>query len=186
MPKTDFMTSISQWTLWRQDDNGSSAIISKHLAKSDAESKLAELESRGHKQHYWIEPDNDPATPPINLVVIRSKDIDASKAFYEMIGLNFTRHKHGVGAEHYACESPSGVFEIYPELNESSAGARIGFSVHSADDSVSRLKDGGYDIIGEPKDSPWGRRAIARDPDGHSVEITSPTKSARILKPATE
>ena len=64
----------------------------------------------------------------MNLVVIRSKDMDASKAFYEKLGLNFQLHQHGGGAEHYACEWPSFVFEIYPDNDTPSAGARVGFS----------------------------------------------------------
>ncbi|MEN9020281.1 MAG: hypothetical protein ABF370_07220 [Verrucomicrobiales bacterium] len=46
------MSEATTWTLWRQDDNGSSAVIARRLEKSVAESRLAELEPRGHKQHY--------------------------------------------------------------------------------------------------------------------------------------
>lgn len=51
------MTDNSRWTLWRQDDNGSSAVIATSLTKEAAKARMAELEARGHKQHYWIEED---------------------------------------------------------------------------------------------------------------------------------
>ena len=166
------MTTDAKWTLWRQDDNGSSVIIERHLEKVDADSRLSELEARGHKQHYWIERELVDESPRVNLVVIRSQDIGASKTFYEHLGLTFRRHKHGMGAEHYACELPSLVFEIYPDSGVTSSGARVGFSVPELDSTVDALRDAGFRIIAEPKDSPWGRRAVVRDPDGHSVELT--------------
>ncbi|MFN0127661.1 MAG: VOC family protein [Verrucomicrobiales bacterium] len=171
------MIADVKWSLWRQDDNGSSVIIEQHLDKVDADSRLSELEARGHKQHYWIEPEPFHPSPSLNLVVIRARDIDASKTFYEHFGLTFRRHKHGKGPEHYACESPSCVFEIYPESGLSSSGARIGFSVSEVDSTVEALRGAGEVIITEPTDSPWGRRAVIRDPDGHSVELTEPLRA---------
>lgn len=167
------MTTDIKWTLWRQDDNGSSTIIERHLEKHDAVSRLRKLEERGHKQHYWIERENLDKSARINLVVIRSQDIEASKTFYEQIGLTFQRHKHGNGAEHYASESSSFVFEIYPDDGTSSSGARIGFSVPDVDSIIETLRATGIEIVVEPKDSPWGRRAVVRDPDEHSVELTT-------------
>ena len=167
------MTTDAKWTLWRQDDNGSSAIIERHLERGDADSRLRELEERGHKQHYWIEREDSDGSPRMNLVVIRSQDIEASKTFYEQIGLTFQRHKHGKGAEHYASESPAFAFEIYPDSGTASSGARVGFSVSDVDSAVEALREAGIEVVAEPKDSPWGRRAVVRDPDGHCVELTA-------------
>src|SRR4051812_27334640 len=50
----------------------------------------------------------------LNLLVIRSPDIDRSARFYELLGLSFTKHAHGTGPVHYAGELGSAVFEIYP------------------------------------------------------------------------
>ncbi|MDA7907947.1 VOC family protein [Akkermansiaceae bacterium] len=167
------MTTDVKWTLWRQDDYGSCAIIERHLKKSVADSRLRELEERGHKQHYWIERENFDGSPRMNLVVIRSQDVEASKSFYEKIGLTFERHMHGKGAEHYASESSAFVFEIYPDSGTPSSGARVGFSVSDVDSTIEALRETGIEIVAEPKDSPWGRRAVVRDPDGHSVELTA-------------
>ena len=50
----------------------------------------------------------------LNLVVIRAEDIDRAAAFYGLLGLEFQKHRHGSGPEHYASEERGIVFEIYP------------------------------------------------------------------------
>lgn len=49
-----------------------------------------------------------------NLLVLRCKDIEKSKAFYEKLSLVFEREKHGKGDEHYASVFDEMVFELYP------------------------------------------------------------------------
>ncbi len=110
----------------------------------------------------------------INLVVIRTADMERSAQFYQLLGLNFVKHRHGKGAEHYASETGPVVFEIYPNQGEagSNSSLRIGFQVASVDEVVVALQDAGVAIISPPKDSPWGRRAVVGDPDGYRVELT--------------
>ena len=80
-----------------------------------------------------------PAT--INLVVIRSKDIDRAKLFYENLGLQFTKHQHGKGSEHFASTIGNVVFEIYPlrDSDHPTTSVRLGFSVESCDDATRKL-----------------------------------------------
>ena len=120
---------------------------------------------------YWIEEERKGSRPALNLVVIRSEDIDISREFYELLGLRFERHKHGEGSEHFAAEEDGMVFEIYPLAGEASAGARLGFQVSDVDGLVAALDEAGHPVVSRPKDSPWGRRAVLKDPDGHSVEL---------------
>jgi len=110
----------------------------------------------------------------INLIVIRSADIDRSADLYSLLGLEFTKHSHGSGPQHYAAEMGSLVFEIYPVQKESetSTGARIGFRVEDVDAAALRLQESGARLVSSPKDSPWGRRAVLADLDGHKIEIT--------------
>ena len=49
----------------------------------------------------------------LNLVAIRSANIDRAAEFYENLGLEFEKHRHGNGPEHYSCECHEVVFEIY-------------------------------------------------------------------------
>ena len=109
----------------------------------------------------------------LNLVVLRSPDIARASAFYTRLGLHFTLHRHGKGAEHFAAELPGGVFEIYTQTADSlsTLGTRIGFAVPSVDAVISALAEYPQAIISAPKDSEWGRRAVVADPDGHRVEL---------------
>ena len=116
------------------------------------------------------------ARPPnLNLVVLRSVDIDRAAQFYQRMGLSFTRHAHGSGPEHYSSEVNGIVFEIYPltPKSEPTTSTRIGFSVDSVDEIVPMLSQLGAKVVVAPTDSEWGRRAVVKDLDGHSVELTT-------------
>ena len=108
-----------------------------------------------------------------NLLVIRSPDIHRAVDFYKSMGMNFVLHSHGKGPEHYAAELPGFVFEIYPEAKHSAptTGARIGFRVAELDRVVENLAELGGEIVSAAKQSPWGRRAVMRDLDGHTIEL---------------
>lgn len=110
----------------------------------------------------------------LNLVMIRSTDLERSKQFYSTIGLEFTQHRHGSGPEHLACERGSVVFEVYPRKDDSdsTSSTRIGFRVQSVDAAVERLQQIGVTVVSPPKESPWGKRAVVDDFDGHRVELT--------------
>lgn len=95
-------------------------------------------------------------------------------AFYTRLGLQFSRHRHGSGPEHFAAElAGGGVFELYPAATggASTPGTRVGFRVPSVDDAVAALSDFPGAVISAPCDSEWGRRAVVADPDGHKVEL---------------
>jgi predicted enzyme related to lactoylglutathione lyase len=87
--------------------------------------------------------------------------------------LQFTKHRHGDGPEHFAAELPGGVFELYPLKpgGPSTSGTRVGFRVPSVDAALAALSDHPGSIVAPAKDSEWGRRAVVADPDGHRVEL---------------
>jgi len=109
----------------------------------------------------------------LNLVVLRSSDVARAVAFYTQLGLQFTRHRHGNGPEHFAAELPGGVFELYPLAPDgpSTLGTRIGFRVPSLDTTIAALTTCPGAVVSPAKDSEWGRRAVITDPDGHRVEL---------------
>ncbi len=45
------------WAVHRQDDNGNRYVVQTGLTREAAEQLAAELEARGHKQVYWVEPE---------------------------------------------------------------------------------------------------------------------------------
>ncbi|MBD2182723.1 VOC family protein [Planktothrix sp. FACHB-1355] len=112
----------------------------------------------------------------LNLVVIRSNNIEKSAAFYQRVGLTFIKHQHGSGLEHFASEVGCTTFEIYPSTPETvpTTATRLGFQVTSVDAVIRELEKHGASIISHPSNSAWGRRAIVADPDGHRVELTQP------------
>lgn len=114
------------------------------------------------------------AKPPvINLVVIRSADIHRAVTFYEKLGLTFALHAHGTGPEHYACDCQECVFELYPQKSpaQSTASTRLGFRVLDLEAVIGELRQINVTIVSEPSDSEWGRRAVVKDFDGHSVDL---------------
>jgi predicted enzyme related to lactoylglutathione lyase len=114
------------------------------------------------------------APPHLNLVVLRSSDLERAVSFYRQMGLAFTRHAHGNGPEHYTSEVSGMVFEIYPATAKypSSAGTRIGFRIESVDQVIRLLSEIGAEVLSPPADSEWGRRSVVKDFDGHVVELT--------------
>ena len=114
--------------------------------------------------------------PHLNLVVIRSPDIDRAAKFYREMGLHFTQHRHGKGPLHYPSDVNGLVFEIYPLApgRTPTTSTRIGFRVDDVDGIVETLAKAGATMVTPPTDSEWGRRAVVRDLDGHVVELTTP------------
>jgi lactoylglutathione lyase len=121
----------------------------------------------------------DMPPPQLNLVVLRSADIERAASFYSAMGIHFTRHAHGSGPEHFASETNGMVFEIYPSTAKSSptTGTRIGVRVGSVDEMIKLLSQIGAVILTPPADSEWGRRAVVKDFDGHVVELVAPRRS---------
>ncbi|GHC40903.1 VOC family protein [Roseibacillus persicicus] len=118
------------------------------------------------------------ASSVLNLVVIRSGDLDWAEQFYGALGLHFERHRHGAGPLHLAAVTGGGglVFEIYPLKNpeQSTHFVRLGFRVEDVDGCVQRLMTLGARVVSEAKESEWGRRAVVEDGDGHKVELVEP------------
>ena len=111
----------------------------------------------------------------LNLVVLRSPDMERAVGFYRRLGLELVRHRHGEGPEHYTSTMGGLVFEIYPASPKypSTAATRIGFRVPSVDETVDRLAAIGTEVLTAPSNSEWGRRAVVRDFDGHVVELVA-------------
>jgi lactoylglutathione lyase len=113
------------------------------------------------------------SSPTLSLVVLRSSNLERAVAFYSCFGLQFTKHRHGTGPEHFSAELSGCVFELYPESvnGPSTLGSRIGFTVTSVDAAIAALKEFPAAVVSPAKYSEWGRRAVVADPDGHRVEL---------------
>jgi lactoylglutathione lyase len=113
----------------------------------------------------------------LNLVVIRSSDIDRAVQFYNQLGLRFHRQQHDDGPEHYSTQIGNTVFEIYP-LNRdgaSSIGVRLGFVVDSLSDVLNKMREVGVKVISQSEKREWGYSCVVEDFDGHKVEVSDAT-----------
>ena len=111
----------------------------------------------------------------LNLVVIRSSDMKSLAGFYStLFNKELELHRHGNGPEHYGTELDGLIFEIYPKRSESddTSAMRFGYIVENVDSAITRVQQYPINIVSEAKDSPWGRRAVIDDPEGHRIELT--------------
>lgn len=81
----------------------------------------------------------------ISYIVLRCADIEASRAFYEKLGLSFKKERHGKGFEHYSAYAGGCVLELYP--GSGTSGLRLGLMI------------------------PSGIRGLYVDPDGHHIDV---------------
>lgn len=102
----------------------------------------------------------------ISLLVIRCKDIEASKEFYQALGMYFVKEKHGNGPTHYSCEYDDCVFELYPNKGEPPMdNNRLGFKVSNLDCIIKNISiNSTYEFAGKTI-------YVITDPDGRKVEI---------------
>lgn len=115
--------------------------------------------------------------PSLNLVVIRTADLDRACCFYEVLGLKLQREQHGKGPLHFSADVDGITFEIYPQGSDpSTAGLRLGFQVPSVDETIIGVKQIGGSVRSEPANTAWGYRAVVVDFDGHRIEITQPDR----------
>jgi uncharacterized protein len=158
---------------WRQE-------LHRDFEQALAETKLPERPDYEAANELLVEarsqnaPPSRGDSPSLNLVVLRVANLEISANFYRHLGFQFSRHQHGNGPEHFAAETPGGVFELYPlsKTSAASQGTRIGFSVPSVDAVVDQIRQSSPDsTISEPQASEWGKRAVITDPDGHRVEL---------------
>ena len=107
-----------------------------------------------------------------NLLVLRCRDVESSRVFYEHLSLSFEKHRHGTGPEHYAHETDGFVLELYPASGEDRDRTGLGFAVEDLDTLRGKLLSASLGPS-EISDNPWGRSFVVRDPDGRRIEITS-------------
>jgi hypothetical protein len=52
---TDVKIDKTNWSIWRQDDNGNVSLVKAGLTHTEALQLIAEYEAKGHKQTYWAQ-----------------------------------------------------------------------------------------------------------------------------------
>ena len=97
--------------------------------------------------------------------------MERSRLFYESIGLQFERHRHDNGLPHLSSIGSGAVVEIYPANGKDTTDVRLGFQVENVDRVLQTIEGLGGTIVSPAQPSPWGKRAVVKDGDGHTVEL---------------
>lgn len=108
----------------------------------------------------------------LNLLVLRCKNIEATKNFYEKLGLKFVKEQHGKSPIHYSTEIDQITIELYP-LKEGYPveSNRLGFRV-DFNDIQTYLVHVGIEIVSEYEFSNQ-LIVVVVDPDGRKVELSN-------------
>lgn len=108
------------------------------------------------------------------LVVLKTRQVDALQKFYGSLGIELAQEQHGKGPIHFAGQIGDAVLEVYPLAEDdipADGTTRLGFAVEKVTEVVQTLQAFGTPVVTEPKATPWGFRAVVRDPDGRAVEL---------------
>ena len=109
----------------------------------------------------------------LQLLVIKSHDVQMTLRFYQLLGFAFAEERHGNGPLHYSAPLGDGIIEIYPLDDGKSVGSglRLGFAVPDPDAVVEDAAKSGGSVIKKGRETPWGYAAVVSDPDGRTVEL---------------
>jgi hypothetical protein len=110
----------------------------------------------------------------LSLVVLKTRQVDKLRRFYNSLGIELTEEQHGKGPVHFAGHIGDVVLELYPLPEDDSpvdATTRLGFTIARVDVVVQALQALGTPFVTEPQVTKWGFRAVVRDPDGRAIEL---------------
>ncbi|CAA6814449.1 MAG: Unknown protein [uncultured Sulfurovum sp.] len=108
----------------------------------------------------------------LNLLVLRCKNIETSKNFYEKLGLTFVQEQHGKGLIHYSSYVGEMVMELYPLKDGYNVeNSRLGFNVE-LENIHAYLTNVGIEIVSEYEfDNKC--TVVVIDPDDRKVELVN-------------
>lgn len=111
----------------------------------------------------------------LSLLVLKTPQPERLRDFYAGLGLHFRKERHGNGPVHFAAQAGDAVLEIYPlppSVARADTTTRLGFRVGALDPVVEGMLAAGVNVVTGPQRTEWGYRAVVKDPDGRSVELT--------------
>jgi predicted enzyme related to lactoylglutathione lyase len=118
-------------------------------------------------------PSNERITVSLRLLVVKTRRLEEVRAFYQSLGVALAPEQHGQGPLHYAGQIGEAIFEVYPQQGDevTDTSTRLGFAVDDLGRVLESLRAAGTPVISQAKATPWGTRAVVRDPDGRAVEL---------------
>jgi catechol 2,3-dioxygenase-like lactoylglutathione lyase family enzyme len=106
----------------------------------------------------------------LNLLVLRCREMERTKAFYSLFGLNFVKEQHAAGPEHFSATDDVGTFELYPADSGAADRTGLGFAFTDIEPIHMALRKAQY-APQKVRETELGRTFIVYDPDGRRVEI---------------
>jgi uncharacterized glyoxalase superfamily protein PhnB len=119
--------------------------------------------------------------PNLDAIGIVSADLERTRAFYRLLGLEIS-----AGDDHVSAETASGIYVMFdtedvmrsfrPEWKRET-GNQVALAFACAtpaevDETYARVVGAGFESVKEPWDAFWGQRyAQLRDPDGVGVDL---------------
>ena len=110
----------------------------------------------------------------LSLVVLKTRQVEKLRAFYQALGIELAEEQHGKGPIHYAGRIGSVVLEVYPLTEDGTptdSTTRLGFAIGKLTEATEQLKALGISVPDNPQATEWGYRVVVRDPDGRAVEL---------------
>jgi predicted enzyme related to lactoylglutathione lyase len=110
----------------------------------------------------------------LTLLVLKTRQVDRLRTFFNALGIELAEEQHGKGPVHYTGRIGELVLELYPLPDDGSSvdtTTRLGFSVKNLAGVVEAIQATGAPVVAQPQETPWGFRAVVRDPDGRAVEL---------------
>lgn len=104
----------------------------------------------------------------LQLLVLRSHNVDRLRLFYESLGLSFIQEKHGKGPVHYSCKSGGIILELYPTIHDADT-VGLGFAVAGLEEIVASLNQ--EYVYHQPVVVGNQKKAVLQDPDGRAVYV---------------
>jgi lactoylglutathione lyase len=106
-------------------------------------------------------------TPSLGLLVLYVADLEASRRFYSLLGLDLAREQHGRGPVHYSAELGGTVLELYPARDVlPPTRTRLLLRVDDPSAVAKMLREAGFDVA----------LTVAEDPDGNAVELAEQSR----------
>ncbi len=121
----------------------------------------------------------------VDLIVIRSDNMEKAAEFYAALGLSLIRHSHPPCGEHFSSTGSGCVFEICArrENQAPTTSVVLGFKVADLDLAVQAALQHGGTLRRAPEVAEWGRMATIRDLDGHTVILRQELPPGATSKP---
>lgn len=118
----------------------------------------------------------------LNLLVLRCKELERTRQFYEHLGLVFIQEQHGKGPVHYASEMAGLVLELYPATEKQLPDkTRLGFTTSQLGELADDISRSPEIVILKPLVQQADRLVIVlQDPDGRTVEISQQLHDVKV------